>query len=210
MVAIGSVMNFTVNRIIADINGIGIAIFGVYFKLQSFIFMPLFGMNNGLIPILAFNYGARSRRRMFEAVKWAGIIAMGVMCIGIFIMQVFPEALLLMFEQDKSNPVLLSEGVFALRTISLCFPFAAICIVTISIFQALGKGLLSAIVSFARQLIVLVPVAYFLSLSGKLSYIWWAWPIAEFASVVACMICFVWLYRKTIRHIPLDPPETAL
>lgn len=206
MVAIGSVMNFTVNRIIAGINGIGISIFGVYFKLQSFIFMPLFGMNNGLIPILAFNYGAKSRRRMFEAVKWAGLIAMCVMCIGIFIMQVFPEALLLMFEQDKANPVLLTDGIPALRIISLCFPFAAVCIVTISIFQALGKGLLSAIVSFARQLIVLVPVAYLLSLSGKLSAIWWAWPIAEFASVVACMICFAWLYRKIIRHIPLDPP----
>lgn len=206
MVAIGSVMNFAVNRIIAQIDGIGIAIFGVYFKLQSFIFMPLFGMNNGLIPILAFNYGARSRRRMFEAIKWAGIISMGVMCIGILVMQVFPEALLLMFEQDKSNPVLLSAGIPALRIISLCFPFAAICIVTISVFQALGKGLLSAIVSFARQLIVLVPVAYLLSLSGNLSYIWWAWPIAEFASVIACIICFIWLYKKVIRHIPLDPP----
>lgn len=210
MVAIGSVMNFTANRIIAGINGIGISIFGVYFKLQSFIFMPVFGMNNGLIPIIAFNYGAKNRRRMFAAVKWGMLIAMAVMCIGIFIMQVFPEQLLMMFEQDRSNPVMLADGIPALRIISLCFPFAAVCIVTISIFQALGKGFLSALVSFARQLVVLLPVAYALSLAKKLSLIWWAWPIAEFASMVACIVCFIWLYRKTIRHIPLDPPETAV
>lgn len=206
MVAIGSVMNYCVNIILAGINGIGTTIFGTYFKLQSFIFMPLFGLNNGLIPIVAFNYGARSRRRMLQAVKWAALMAIIIMVVGMTVMQVFPEPLLRIFEKDQEAPVMLADGIPALRIISLSFPVAAICIVAGSVFQALGKGGLSTIVSFARQMLVLLPTVYLLSLAHKLSVIWWAWPIAEVASLLATAIGFIWLYRKVIRHVPLDPP----
>lgn len=207
MVAVGSIMNYIVNIILAGINGIGTTIFGTYFKLQSFFFMPLFGLNNGLIPIVAYNYGARSRRRMMQAVKWAAAIAVVIMTVGILIMNLLPEHLLRIFEKDQSAPVMLTDGIPALRIISLSFPVAALCIIMSSVFQALGKGTLSLIVSVARQLVVLVPVIWLLSLAKQLSLVWWAWPIAEIASLITSVVGFVYLYRKVIRHVPLDPPE---
>lgn len=206
MVAIGSVMTYCVNIILAGINGIGTTIFGTYFKLQSF-FMPLFGMNNGMIPIIAYNYGARSRRRMLSTVKWASVTAVAIMLAGTAVMQLFPEQLLLIFEKDASAPVMLGDGVPALRIISLSFPIAAVCIVAGSVFQALGRGILSMFVSFARQLVVLLPAVWLLSLSGTLRTIWWAWPIAEAASLAATAVGFIYLYKKVISKVPLDPPE---
>lgn len=208
MVAIGSVMNYIVNIILAGINGIGTTVFGVYFKLQSFFFMPLFGLNNGLIPIVAYNYGARSRRRMLQTVKWAAVTAVVIMTAGFLVMNLLPEPLLRIFEKNQDTPVMLTAGVPALRIISLSFPVAAICIVMGSVFQALGKGTLSLVVSVARQLVVLVPAVWLLSLAGDLTVVWWAWPIAEIASLLASVAGFTYLYRKVIRQVPLDPPPS--
>ena len=201
MVAIGSVMFYVVNIILAGINGIGTTVFGTYFKLQSFIFMPVFGLNNGLIPIVAYNYGAKNRKRMLDAMKWALLIAAVMMTAGMLVMQIFPEQLLRLFEKDQSAPVMLGVGVPALRIISLSFPVAALCIVAGSMFQALGKGTLSMIVSIARQMLVLIPAVYLLSLMRDLTVIWWAWPIAEAASLIVSSVCFVYLYRKIIMKM---------
>ncbi len=207
MVAVGSVMNYAVNIILAGINGIGTTVFGAYFKLQSFFFMPLFGMNNGLIPIVAYNYGAKSRRRMLQSVKWAAAVAVGIMVLGTAVMNLLPETLLRVFEKDQAAPVMLEAGIPALRIISLSFPVAAVCIVMGSVFQALGKGTLSLFVSVARQLVVLLPTVWLLSLVGDLTVVWWAWPIAEIASLLASVIGFTYLYRKVIRHVPFDSPK---
>ena len=174
-------------------------IFGVYFKLQSFIFMPVFGMNNGIIPIIAYNYGAQKRKRMMKAVKLGIIYAVSFMAIGLVIMQLFPEQLLSIF---NASAEMVQIGVPALRTISLCFVFAGFCIVIGSVFQALGKGTLSMFVSVSRQLLVLVPAAYLLSLTGELNNVWWSFPIAEIMSVIVSTICFVYLYKKIISKIP--------
>lgn len=199
MVAIGSVMNFFFNKILISFTETAAAVFGVYFKLQSFIFMPIFGMNNGIIPIIAYNYGAQKRKRMTKAVKLGVVYALGFMGIGLILMQTIPDKLLSIF---NASAKMLEIGVPALKTISLCFLFAGVCIVIGSVFQALGHGTLSMIVSICRQLVVLVPAAYFLSLTRNLSNVWWAFPIAEIASVITSVICFIFLYRKVIRKIP--------
>ena len=207
MVAIGSVMNYVVNIILAGIDGIGTTVFGVYFKLQSFFFMPVFGLNNGMIPIIAFNYGARSRKRMMQAVRFGMLIAAAIMLFGLAVMNLLPRELLMIFEEDPAHPIMLDAGIPALRIISISFPIAALCIAMGSVFQALGHGTLSLIVSVARQLVVLVPAVYLLSLAGDLAAVWWAWPIAEVASLLTSVGGFVYLYKKVIR--PLPEGETA-
>lgn len=199
MMAIGSVMNFLLNKILIAFTETAAAVFGVYFKLQSFIFMPVFGMNNGIIPIIAYNYGAQKRKRMTKAIKLGIIYAIMFMLAGLIIMQLFPKQLLSIFNASKG---MIEIGVPALRTISICFVFAGFCVAIGSVFQALGKGSLSMFVSISRQLIVLIPAAYLLSLTGKLSNVWWAFPIAEIASVIVSAICFVNLYNKIIKKIP--------
>lgn len=199
MMAIGSVMNFLLNKILITFTETAAAVFGVYYKLQSFIFMPVFGMNNGIIPIIAYNYGAQKRKRMTKAVKLGVIYAIMFMAAGLIIMQLFPKQLLSIFNASEG---MIEIGVPALRTISICFVFAGFCIAIGSVFQALGKGTLSMFVSISRQLIVLVPAAYLLSLTGKLENVWWAFPIAEIASVIVSAICFVYLYNKIIKKIP--------
>ncbi len=199
MMAIGSVMNFLLNKILITFTETAAAVFGVYFKLQSFIFMPVFGMNNGIIPIIAYNYGAQKRKRMTKAVKLGVIYAIMFMLAGLIIMQIFPKQLLSIFNASEG---MIEIGVPALRTISICFVFAGFCIAIGSVFQALGKGTLSMFVSISRQLIVLVPAAYFLSLTGKLENVWWAFPIAEIASVIVSTVCFIYLYNKIIKKIP--------
>lgn len=204
MVAIGSIMGFMMNQILGVFEGHrGVAVFGAYFKLQSFVFMPLFGMNNGVIPIVAYNYGAGNRKRMIQTIKYACLAAFTIMLLGFLLMQLIPETLLALFEEDAANPVLTLDGVPALRTISLSFLFAGFCIVFGSVFQALGNSVLSMIVSIIRQLLVLVPAAYLLSLLGEIKYVWYAFPIAEVASVITSVVCLIYLYKKTIRHIPL-------
>lgn len=199
MMAIGSVMNFMFNKILISFTETAAAVFGVYFKLQSFIFMPVFGMNNGIIPIIAYNYGAQKRKRMMKAVKLGIVYALMFMVAGLIIMQLFPEQLLSIF---NATPDMVEIGIPALRTISICFVFAGFCIVIGSVFQALGRGTFSMIVSVARQLVVLIPAAYLLSLTGELNNVWWAFPIAEIASVIASAACFIYLYKKVIRKIP--------
>ncbi len=199
MMAIGSVMNFLFNKILISFTETAAAVFGVYFKLQSFIFMPVFGLNNGIIPIIAYNYGAQKRARMMKAVKLGIVYVFLFMTAGLLIMQIFPDKLLSIFNATEE---MMRIGVPALRTISLCFIFAGFCIVIGSVFQALGRGVFSMIVSVSRQLVVLIPAAYLLSLTGNLNNVWWSFPIAEIASVIASAVCFIYLYKTVIKKIP--------
>ncbi len=201
MASIGSVMYFGVNKILYSMaNGVAAAtVFGVYFKLQSFIFMPVFGLNNGLIPIIGYNYGARNRKRIMKTFLSGTIFAVSLMLIGVILFQFFPELLLGCFNATEA---MLEIGAPALRTISMCFVFAGVCIVIGSLFQAFGKGVSSMLVSITRQLLILLPAAYLLSLSGEVRAVWWAFPIAEIGSLLISIFLFLRLYRKIIRHIP--------
>lgn len=195
--AIGSVMTYGMNLILSAY-GIAQTVFGLYFKLQSFIFMPVFGLNNGMVPIIAYNYGAGKRDRVIKTIKSSICFAIAIMLAGLAIMELFPAQLLSMF---NATPDLISVGVPALRIICLSFLFAGYCIVVGSAFQALGNGVYSMIVSIARQLVVLLPVAYLLSLTGNVRNIWWSFPIAELMSLVMSSY-FLWkINRKVIRHI---------
>ena len=197
MQAIGSVMTYCINLILSTY-GVAQTVFGLYFRLQSFVFMPVFGLNNGMVPIIAYNYGAKNRERVLETLKRAIIYAVSIMLIGLVIMQLFPAQLLNMF---NATPELLEVGVPALRIICLSFIFAGFCIVVGSMFQALGNGVYSMVVSLARQLIVLLPSAYFLSLTGKVQNIWWAFPIAEIMSVIMTTFFLIRINKKIICHI---------
>ncbi len=195
--AIGSVMTYGMNLILSAF-GIAQTVFGLYFKLQSFIFMPVFGLNNGMVPIIAYNYGAKKRERVIKTTKASIYFAVGIMLVGLIIMELFPAQLLKMF---NATPELLAVGVPALRIICLSFMFAGYCIVVGSVFQALGNGIYSMIVSIARQLVVLLPVAYLLSLTGNVVNIWWSFPIAEIMSLVMSSY-FLWrINREVIRQI---------
>ncbi len=198
MVGIGSIMTTCMNKILNGFSDLAASVFGIYFKLQSFIFMPIFGLNNGVIPVIAYNYGARKRKRMLDAIKVAAIIAISVMLLGLLLMQIFPEQALMLFDAEAD---MLEIGVPALRTISLSFIFAGLCIVLGSSFQALGKGVYSMLVSFARQIVVLIPAAYLFSLSGDVNMVWWSFPLAEIASVAVSVGMFIHLYKTTISKI---------
>ncbi len=181
MMAIGSVMTFLLNKILFQFTYIATTVFGVYMKLQSFIFMPVFGLTNGIIPIIAYNYGARNRSRITEAYKTGVITAIVIMLCGTILFNSVPHVLLSFFE---ANDQMLEIGIPALRIISLCFVFAAYGISCGAIFQALGNGVYSLIVSFTRQILFLVPAAFLLSLTGNLNLVWLAFPIAELSAVV--------------------------
>lgn len=199
MVGIGSIMTFSMNKILIGFTETAAAVFGVYFKLQSFIFMPLFGLNNGVIPIVAFNFGARNRRRMMATVRLAMGLAFGFMMVGLLLLQTIPETLLGLFNASEHMTAI---GVPAMRTISLSYLFAGFCIVLGSVFQALGHGVMSMLVSVARQLLALIPAAYLLSLSGRLELVWWSFPIAEVVSIAVSVWCFWRLWRRVIRPLP--------
>lgn len=201
MTGIGSVMNFAMNQILLSFKTLGeipTAVFGIYFKLQSFFFMPLFGLNNAAISIIAFNYGARKPERITRTLKIYLVCALTLMLLGLVVFQLVPDALLGIFQSEES---FLSVGSVALRVISLHFPLAAICICLISSFQALGNGIYATIVSLCRQMFALLPAAYLLSLAGNIDLVWWAFPIAEFVSVVATVLFFSRLYRQKIRPL---------
>ena len=174
------------------------AVFGVYFKLQSFFFMPLFGLNNGLIPIIAFNYGAKNKARVKDSRRFAMILAVSIMVVGTIIFHVVPTLLLSFF---NASPEMVRIGVPALRIISLSFPIAAVCIVLGSTFQAFSKGVYSLIVSIMRQLVVLIPAAWLLSLSGEVTNIWWAFLFAEIMSLTVTLLCYRRLHRKIISTL---------
>ena len=198
MQCVGSVMTYCLNQILIVFSTTATAVFGVYFKLQSFIFMPLFGMNSGMVPIIAFNYGARNKKRMMQTIRFATVIAVCIMLVGVFVFQVFPQDHFLLFDASDH---MLSMGVPALRIISLHFPIAAFCIVMVSTFQALGNGTYSLIVSLIRQIAVLLPAAYLLSLLGEVTYVWWAFPIAEVSSLIVSAICMILIYRNVISKV---------
>lgn len=199
MVGIGSVMTTAMNKILNGFSDVAASVFGVYFKLQSFAFMPVFGLNNGVIPVIAYNYGAQKRKRMLHAVRLGCIIATCFMGIGLLLMQCIPAELFALFDAGED---MLAIGVPALRIISISFVFAGVCIALSSVFQALGKGIYSMCISFARQLVVLVPAAYLLSLSGNVNAIWWSYPIAEIASIAVSLLLFRHVYKTIIAKIP--------
>lgn len=199
MVGIGSVMFYLMNIIIMGVSAVGATIFGVYYKLQSFILMPTFGFNNAMIPILGYNYGAQNRERIIKTIKLSICYVLVIMALGIFLMQVFPAQLIGFFESD---PEVIALGSTAMRIISVNFVFAGFCIVLGSVFQAFGQGIYSMVVSIARQLVVLIPVAYFLSKLGDLNLIWLSFPIAEVMSLTVTLILFVRIYKRVIKKIP--------
>ena len=207
MMAIGSVMNFGMNQIFLGFDDIGetaSGVFGVYFKLQSFFFMPLFGMNNAAISIVAYNYGARQPKRITGTIKRCVGTAMVIMLLGLVIFQVFPDVLMGIFStsQDATSGEFVKIGVSALRIISLMFPMAAIGIALGGAsFQALGNGVYSTIISLCRQLIVLLPAAYLLSLTGDVHAVWWSFPIAETLSMALSLLFFARIYRQKIKPL---------
>ena len=198
MQAIGSVMTYGMNLILISFSSTATAVFGVYFKLQSFIFMPVFGMNNGLVPILAYNYGAGNRERFVDSLKCGIKYAVAIMFAGLVIFQSAPEFLLGLFDASEA---MLEIGVPALRTISYGFVLAGFGIVCGTAFQALGSATYSMMVSIARQLVVLLPVAYLLSLTGRVQNVWWSFPIAELVSMLITVLFLVKIYKGVIRHI---------
>lgn len=198
LASIGSVMTYLMNLILGAFTMTAVAVFGVYFKLNSFIFMPVFGMNNALVPIIAYNYGARNRKRITGTLKRGVIIILCIMTFGTVLFELFPEFLLGLF---NASPEMLEIGIPALRIIAIHFPVAAICIIFMSCFQALGMGITSMIVSFVRQLVVLLPVAYLLSLTGVLSSVWWCFPIAEFSALILSSFFMIKVFKVKLKDL---------
>lgn len=204
MNGIGSVMNFGMNQILQGFNEVATGVFGIYYKLQSLFFMPLFGINNATISILAYNYGARKPKRIVHTLKLATAVAVCIMLVGLAVFQLFPQALLGIFNPTEE---FLAIGVKALRILCLPFPVAAICISLGASFQALGKGSYSTVVSLCRQLIVLLPAAYLLSLTGSVDNVWWSFPIAEVMSALVTGLLFAKLYRQKVKPLFADKAE---
>lgn len=198
MQSIGSIMTYGMNRILMVFTSTAAAVFGVYFKLQSFIFMPVFGLNNGMVPIIAYNYGAGKKDRLLKTEKLSIVYAVGIMFVGFLVFQIFPAQLFALFDASET---MLSIGIPALRAISISFLLAGFCIIEGSVFQALGNGVYSMLVSIARQLVVLLPVAYLLARLGNVNYVWWAFPIAELMSMTMTTIFRIKIGKKIIRHI---------
>ena len=210
MMAIGSVMTFLMNKILilyTTGKETSATVFGVYFKLNSFVFMPVFGLNNGVIPIIGYNYGARNRLRMLQTVKYALLFAFGFMLVGTVIFLAFPNVLLNLFDATE---MMLVIGVPALRIIASTFIVAGVCIALGSVFQALGYGIYSMLVSLARQLLVLLPAAWILARLGQSvgndNLVWLSFPIAELVSLAVTLLLFGRLYRKVIRELPDGAP----
>ena len=198
MNGIGSIMNFGMNQILQGFNETATSVFGIYFKLQSFFFMPLFGLNNATISIIAFNYGARKPQRITKTLKLAVGAALTLMVSGLLVFQFAPDFLLGLF---NPSPSFLEMGRACLRTISWSFPVAAVCIALGASFQALGNGVYSTITSLCRQLLVLLPVAYLMSLSGNVNYVWLSYPIAEIVSGSLTIFFFTRIYRQKIKPL---------
>lgn len=198
MQAIGSVMNYGMNRILISFTSTATAVFGVYYKLQSFIFMPVFGLNNGVIPIIAYNYGAGNRERVLKTIKHSIFYAVSIMLAGLVIFQLIPGPMLKLFDASET---MLAIGIPALRIISLSFILAGFCIACSGAFQALGKATYSMVVSVARQLVVLLPVAMGLAQLGDVNLVWWALPIAELMSLAMTVFCLIKLNKSTISKI---------
>ncbi len=199
MQSIGSVMTYCMNRILIEFSSTATAVFGVYFKLQSFFFMPVFGLNNGITPIIAYNYGAKQRKRMIKTIKLSLIVAFCLTFIGFLSFEAIPQVLLDMFNASED---MLTIGVPALRIIGIHYLIAWFCIVIGTVFQALGKAVFSMIVSIMRQLVVLIPAAYILAKLDGLHAVWWSFPIAEVISLLVTLFFFIKIYREIISKLP--------
>ena len=199
MQAISSVMVFGMNKICMQyLSALAVNVFGIYFKLQSFVFMPVFGLNNGMVPIVAYNYGARNKKRIMETIRLSVLLAVGIMLAGLVIFQVFTPQLLGIFKASEET---LAIGVPALRIVSLSFIFAGYCIILGSVFQALGNGSYSLINSIVRQMVVILPVAYLLARFWKPEALWWSFPIAEISSVILSTLMLHWIYKEKIAPL---------
>ncbi|MEA4853338.1 MAG: MATE family efflux transporter [Christensenella sp.] len=205
MQSLVSVMTVGFNYILIGFSAAAVSVLGAYFKLQSFIFMPVFGLTNGMIPIVAYNYGARHKKRILDTIKFATVLAVAIMLIGMAIFQLWPAALLTLF---NATPAMMEMGISALRIISLCFAFAGVGIVFSSTFQAVGNGVLSMILSICRQIVVLLPVAYLLAQTSGVHAVWWAFPIAECVSLVISIIFFRYVNKKYLA--PLGDPAARV
>ncbi len=205
MQAIGSVMTYGMNRILISFSSTAAAVFGVYFKIQSFVFMPVFGLNNGMVPIIAYNYGAGKRERVVKTLKLAVTYAMGIMLFGLLLFHSVPDLFLKMF---AASDHMMEIGVPALRIISLHFPLAAIGIVFSSFYQALGNGIYSMWVSLIRQLIVLLPAAWLLAKLGNVIYVWWAFPIAEVFALCVSICMMMIIFKRVVNHIGENHSES--
>lgn len=199
MQSIGSIMTYCMNRILIEFSSTATAVFGVYFKLQSFFFMPVFGLNNGITPIIAYNYGAKHRKRMIHTIKLSMAVAFCLTFVGFVAFEAIPQVLLGMF---NSSQQLLEIGIPALRIIGIHFLIAWFCIVAGTVFQALGKAVFSMIVSIMRQLFVLVPAAYILAKVGGLHAVWWSFPIAEVISLAVSLTFLIRIYNTIIKKLP--------
>ena len=211
MIAIGSIMTYCFNRVLGRFNAVseglgeaGISVFGAYYKLQSFVFMPVFGINHAVLAISAYNYGARKAERITAVLRWGITYSCTLMAIGMTVFLLIPETLLGIFNPD---PLMRTVGIPALRI--LCLPFipAGMSIMCSGVFQALDRSIFSMIVSISRQLLVLIPVAYLLSLSGNIDAVWLSYPIAEVVSLLITAVLMLSLYRKKIRPLAQQPLE---
>lgn len=199
MSCISSLTCFVMNMILIAYSSTAVAVFGVYFKLQSFVFMPVFGLNNGMVPIIAYNYGAQKPERIHKTIRLGMVYAVAIMVIGLLVFQLIPKELLLMFD---ASDAMLEIGAPALRIMSLAFVFAGIGIVSGSSCQAFGYSVYSMLISIARQIVVLIPAAYLLSLTGVLRSIWFAFPIAEIFSLILSLFFLRTTLKKTGMALP--------
>ena len=198
MQSIGSLTTFGMNNILLMFSSTAATVFGVYFKLQSFIFMPVFGLTNGMIPIIAYNYGARNKKRIYQTFKLSVVMSVSIMAVGVVIFQTIPKTLLGLFEASDH---MLAIGVPALRIISLSFVFAGFCIICSASFQALGNGVYSMLMSFARQIIVILPVAFIFAKTLGLNAVWFSYPIAEIVAVVMSIFMLKRIIDKKVKHL---------
>ncbi|MBP3450446.1 MAG: hypothetical protein J6K22_08300 [Spirochaetaceae bacterium] len=198
MQSIGSIMVYGMNHILMSFTSTATAVFGVYFKLQSFIFMPVFGLNNGMLPIMAYNYGAKKKSRLIKTMKLGMIYAICLMMLGFALFQLLPKQLLGIFDASET---MLSIGIPALKIISIHFLIAGFNIIALSTCQALGKAVYSMITSICRQLVVLLPAAYILSKFGDVNYIWWSFPIAEVVALIITAGFLIKTYKENIKPI---------
>ena len=194
MSSISSVMTFFMNRILTTFVATAATVFGAYFKLQSFVFMPVFGLNNGMVPIIGYNYGARKPERIHKTIKLGMLYATVIMAVGFAVFQIFPKELLLFFDASQN---MLDIGIPALRIVSCCFLLAGVNVICSSACQAFGYGMYSLYISAARQLLVLVPVAYLMSLTGELGNVWLSFPIAELIAIAICVPLLLHVLKKT-------------
>ncbi len=190
-----AVMLTVLNKTLSGIDGTSVAVLGIYFRLQSLVFMPVFGISQGTMPVIGFNFGGKNRKRITDALKFSGLLAFGYMMIGFIVFQLFTEQLLLMFD---SNAAMLEIGLVAFKRISLIFPFVAITIVISTAFQGMGKAHYSLIITFVRQIIVLLPLASYLGKTYGLDALWYAFIISELIGLSIALFYYQQVYRKTL------------